>query len=57
MVKLVFYLLYCCAAIKSCGLSGILFKAIHNIKTVFGEKNERKIRIFFLMLKFVCFIL
>lgn len=28
MVKLVFYLLYCCAAIKSCGLSGILFKAI-----------------------------
>lgn len=28
MVKLVFYLLYCCAAIKSCGLLGILFKAI-----------------------------
>lgn len=28
MVKLVFYLLYCCAAIKSCGLSGIRFKAI-----------------------------
>lgn len=33
MVKLVFYLLYCCAAIKSCGLSGILFKAIHSLKS------------------------
>lgn len=28
MVKLVFYLLYCCAAIKSCGLSGILLKTV-----------------------------
>lgn len=32
MVKLVFYLLYCCAAIKSCGLSGILFKAMDQIE-------------------------
>lgn len=32
IVKLVFYLLYCCAAIKSCGLSGILFKAMDQIE-------------------------
>lgn len=32
MVKLVFYLLYCCSAIKSCGLSCILFKAMDQIE-------------------------
>ena len=45
MVKLVFYLLYCCAAIKSCGLSGILFKAMDQIEK-FVKDSELRIPVY-----------